>query len=82
MHFTLTLSLFIAISNAYVILSDPEKRRQYNQFGEDGLRRRASRSSQGFEANFDPNDLFRSFFGDDFMFGGNSRKPNCVGLGS
>jgi len=81
-HLTLTLFLFIAISNAYVILNDPEKRRQYDQFGEDGLRRRASRSSHGFEATFDPDELFRSFFGDNFMFGGNSRKPNCVGIGS
>ena len=76
MHLSLTLSPSIAISNAYVILSDPEKRSQYDQFGEDGLRRRASRYSQGFETNFDPDELFRSFFGDNFMFGGNSRKPN------
>ena len=46
---------FKEISEAYQILSDPEKRKMYNQFGMDGV--------NGSGMQFDPNDLFENLFG-------------------
>lgn len=58
---------FQEVSNAYEVLSDPEKRQIYNRFGEDGLK------GGGFR---DPADIFSTFFsGGSFNpFGTNSRK--------
>ena len=60
---------FKEVANAYGILSDPDKKRQYDMFGTiDG------QSSGGFD--FDPFEMFRNFGGfDDFFgnFGGFSR---------
>lgn len=56
--------MFKAISVAYEVLSDPDKRAQYDQFGIDGLRQGAGFGQQGaggFEFNL--SDLFESFFG-------------------
>ncbi|XP_012686550.2 dnaJ homolog subfamily B member 12b [Clupea harengus] len=58
---------FKAIGNAYAVLSNNEKRRQYDRLGEE----RASPSSQGpspadFEADISPEDLFNMFFGGGF----------------
>ncbi|XP_042624132.1 dnaJ homolog subfamily B member 12b [Cyprinus carpio] len=54
---------FKAIGNAYAVLSNVEKRRQYDQFG-------SGRSSQTndthFEADISPEDLFNMFFGGGF----------------
>lgn len=46
---------FKEISEAYQILSDPEKRKMYDQLGMDGV--------NGSGMNFDPNDLFENLFG-------------------
>ena len=51
---------------AYVTLSDPEKRRCYNQFGEDGLSQRAAQTSQRFDAN----EVFHAFFEDSKAYHG------------
>ena len=57
---------FKEINEAYQVLSDPQKRAQYNQFGHAGVR-----SNGGFDRPFDGfdvfggfGDIFDSFFGD------------------
>lgn len=58
---------FKAIGNAYAVLSNVEKRRQYDQFGEE--RSGSGRSNQTntqFEADISPEDLFNMFFGGGF----------------
>lgn len=60
-----------AIGNAYAVLSNPEKRKQYDQFGDEKLnptRHGHSHSDfhRGFEADISPEDLFNMFFGGGF----------------
>lgn len=52
------------MSKAYTVLSDKDKRYQYDQFGEDGLR--TSASSYDDHAEMSPDELFRMFFGNSF----------------
>ena len=53
---------FKEISEAYQILSDPEKRKMYDQMGMDGV------SGNGMQ--FNPNDLFEHLFGGGGGMGG------------
>lgn len=53
-----------AIGNAYAVLSNAEKRRQYDQYGEE--RSHPSRHRRDFEADISPEDLFNMFFGGGF----------------
>ncbi|XP_075791120.1 dnaJ homolog subfamily B member 12 [Pelodiscus sinensis] len=62
---------FKAIGNAYAVLSNPEKRKQYDQFGDEKVN--PSRHGhnhadfhRGFEADISPEDLFNMFFGGGF----------------
>uniref|UniRef100_A0A3B5KIJ4 DnaJ heat shock protein family (Hsp40) member B12a n=1 Tax=Takifugu rubripes TaxID=31033 RepID=A0A3B5KIJ4_TAKRU len=55
---------FKAIGNAYAVLSNHEKRKQYDQYGEE--RSNPSRHRRDFEADISPEDLFNMFFGGGF----------------
>ncbi|NXG09765.1 DJB12 protein, partial [Sakesphorus luctuosus] len=62
---------FKAIGNAYAVLSNPEKRKQYDQFGDEKLNPARhghghSDFHRGFEADISPEDLFNMFFGGGF----------------
>lgn len=58
---------FKEITEAYAVLSDAEKRRQYDQFGDSGFHQRYSQ--EDIYRNFNANDMFRDFgFGSDDIF--------------
>ncbi|SFB24621.1 molecular chaperone DnaJ [Acetitomaculum ruminis DSM 5522] len=62
-------------SEAYAILSDPDKRRQYDQFGHAAFDGGAGAGAGGFDfGGMDMGDIFGDIFGD--LFGGGSRRRN------
>ncbi|XP_042464984.1 dnaJ protein ERDJ3B-like [Zingiber officinale] len=54
---------FAEINNAYEVLSDGEKRKIYDRYGEEGLKQHAAGGGRGSGMNFQ--DIFSSFFGGD-----------------
>ena len=68
---------FKEASEAYAILSDADKRRQYDQFGHAAFDGGAGGGAGGFDFNgFDMGDIFGDIFGDFFGGGGRSRSAN------
>jgi curved DNA-binding protein len=69
---------FKELTEAYAVLSDADKRKQYDQFGESGFHQRYSQ--EDIFRNFNGSDVFREFGfgGDDIfaqLFGGRGRSP-------
>ena len=66
---------FKEASEAYAILSDPEKKQQYDQFGHAAFEGGAGGGYGGFDFNSaDFSDIFGDIFGD--MFGGGRRRAS------
>ena len=68
---------FKEASEAYAVLSDAEKRKQYDQFGHAAFDGSAGGGAGGFDfSGLDMGDIFGDIFGDFFGGGSRSRRAN------
>lgn len=66
---------FKEASEAYAVLSDPDKKRQYDQFGHAAFEQGAGGGYGGFDfSGMDFTDMFGDIFGD--LFGGGARRSS------
>jgi len=63
---------FAEISSAYEVLSDSDKRKTYDRYGEEGLKQREQGGGGGSGC-----DVFSQFFGGFGGFGGGQREPEA-----
>ena len=84
--------MFIKIANAYEVLSDDEKRKIYDQYGEEGVKANEQGGGAGTHFNFDNmgfEEIFSQFFGGGggakFEFnmggGGGKKRQGSSGFG-
>ncbi|NLX76109.1 MAG: molecular chaperone DnaJ [Clostridiaceae bacterium] len=72
---------FKEINEAYAVLSDPQKRQQYDRFGHSGLNGNGFEGFSGFGFDFGFEDLFDTFFGGS-PFGRSTRRKTGPQRGS